>query len=266
MSAPMAVQTGVMANLLEDKAESLNCFLAAADKGDSSAAATTGLYYYVGWGTVVDYKKALYWLQKAGDQDDALTALSAMYQKGQGVPVDLLLGHYLADKVELRKRYRIRYPDASQKPLPGMEGLVNGTGDFFAWVLNLGDKYKIEPLEAKTTHEETILADMHQGMSRVQAEQKFYADLQEQHAAKRVECKLQAVGDKPEYHGLRGAEARRRDEEAAEGAYATCKMIDGLTEASFQEKIRGYRECVEKYGGSNAVEQNCEFPLPRFGF
>lgn len=270
MSAPMAVQTGLMSNLLEDKAQSLNCYLIAANQGDSGAEVTTGLYYYIGWGTAVDYKKTLYWLQKAGDRDEALAALSAMYLKGQGVPVDLLLGHYFADRVELRKRYRIRYPNPSQTPLPGMEGLVNTMGDLFGWVYNLGEKYQIKPLEAKVMHERAVVNDMQKGMSRVEAEQKFYANLQQHHAANRTECKLATVNDEPEFHNPndpnRAWEARERAEQNAESDYAFCQMIDGLSESSFQEKVQGYRACAEKYVNSNAIEQNCEFPLPRFGF
>src|ERR1700722_13224484 len=269
-NAPIAVQTGLMANLLEDKSESLNCFQTAATQGDAGAQATTGLYYYTGWGTAVDYKKALYWLQKAGDQDDALVARSVMYLKGQGVPVDLLLSHYLADQVELRKRYRLRYPQGSPGPLPGMEGLVNTMGDAFAWIYNLGGKYQIKPLETKVLHEQLVVEDMQKGKSRVQAEEKFHTDLQAHHAANRGECKLAEVGDQPEFHDLnnpaRAWNARQKAEQNAEGSFAFCQMIDALSESSFQEKVQGYRACVEKNVDSNTIEKNCEFPLPRFGF
>jgi hypothetical protein len=263
MNAPLALQTGLMANLLENKSESFNCLLAAATQGDSGAAATTGLYYYAGWGTPVDYKKALYWLQKAGDQDDAIAGLSAIYLKGQGVPADLLLGHYYADKVELRKRYRARYPDSAQKPWPGMEHLVNVVGDLFGWIYNLGDKFPIVPLQEKVSHEGLVLINMDQGMSRVQAEQKFYDDLQARHEANRTEC--QPPGPY-HYNDSLSAQANRRAEDSAQNAYGFCQMIDALSEASFQEKIGGYRSCVEKYVDSNAIEEHCEFPLPRLGF
>jgi hypothetical protein len=262
-NAPSALQTGLMANLLEDKSESFNCLLTAANQGNSSAAATTGLYYYAGWGTPVDFKKALYWLQKAGDQDDAITVLSAMYLKGQGVPVDLLLGHYYADEVELRKRYRARFPDSAEKPWPGMEHLVNAVGDLFGWIYNLGDKFPILPLEEKVSHEGLVLINMDQGMSRVQAEQKFYNDLQERHAANRAECREPGPYH---YNDNLSPQANRRAQDSAQNAYGFCQMIDALSEGSFQEKIGDYRSCVEKYVDSNAIEQHCEFPLPRLGF
>ena len=78
------------------------------------------------------------------------------------------------------------------------------------------------------------------------------------------------VGDQPEFHDpnnpARAWNARQKAEQNAEGSFAFCQMIDALSESSFQEKVQGYRACVEKNVDSNTIEKNCEFPLPRFGF
>jgi TPR repeat protein len=264
MNAATAMQTGLMANLLEDKSRSFNCFLTAASQGDSNAETTLGLYYYTGWGTAVDYKNALHWLQAAGNRDDALMALSVMYQKGQGIPVNLLLGHYLADRVELGKRYRNRFPNG--QPPAFAADIVNTFGDLFGWAYNLGDKTAIKPLAAKVAHERAIVDYMHQGLPRVEAEKKYYADLQAQRAATHTECKEPDLSQKRYTNDDAGFWARETDEEDGEIRYGMCLMMNPISDQAFQQAMQGYLGCVQKNIDSNTIEQKCEFPLPRFGF
>jgi TPR repeat protein len=266
MNAATAMQTGLMANLLEDKFRSFNCFLTAANQGDSSAKATLGLYYYAGWGTAVDYTKALHWLTAAGNQDDALMGLSVMYQNGQGVPVDLLMGHYLADRVELGRRYRNRFPNG--QPPAFAADIVNTLGDLFGWVYNLGDNNAIKPLAAKVAHKRAIIDYMHQGLPRVEAEKRYYADLQEQRAATHTECKEPDFSNpvKRYANSDAGFWERETDEEDAGIGYGMCLMMNPISNQAFQQAMQGYLGCVEKNIDSNTIEQKCEFPLPRFGF
>jgi hypothetical protein len=264
MNPATAMQTGLIANLLEDKSRSFNCFLTAANQGDSNAAATVGLYYYTGWGTAVDYKNALRWLQAAGNQDDALMALSVMYQRGQGVPVDPLLSHYLADRVELGKRYRNRFPNG--QPPAFASDLVNTFGDLFGAVYNLGDKNAIKPLAAKVAHERAVIDYMHQGRSRVEAEKKYYADLRAQRAVTHTDCKMADLSGKRYPDGTAGFWQRDSDEQDAGIDYGMCLLMNPISNEAFEQAMQGYLACVEKNVDSNAIEQKCEFPLPRFGF
>jgi hypothetical protein len=265
MGPDAEMQTSQIANLAEDKVRSFSCVLLAANQHDDDAYSVLGLYYYTGWGTPVDYRKAREWLEKAGDQDEALAGLAAMYQKGQGVPVDLLKGHYLADRVELHKRYRKRFPNG--EPPAFIKDTVNKAGDLFAWVYNLSDDNRIEPLEAKLDHEAIIVDYMNKGKSRVQSEEAFLADLEERHSQSRSTCTKSEVPDAPVYRqGYHGYLLRRHAQEELDSSYSTCVMIDNLSESSFQEHMQDYLSCVKKTVDSNAIENRCQFPTPRFGF
>jgi hypothetical protein len=268
MPAATATQTGMMANLLENKQNSFNCYSIAANQGDQDAEAILGLYYYVGWGTTVDFKNALHWLQKAGNQEDALMALSVMYQRGQGVPVDLLMSHYLADRVELAKRYRARYPNG--QPPAFAADIVDKFGDLFSWVYGFKSSTSIKPLAAKVDHERGVVGYMQKGMSRVNAEKKYYSDLQAMRAQTHSECSspdFSALQNDPKYpKGTSGYWAREFDEEDLDVSYGLCMIINPIPNAAFEQAMQGYLTCVNKNVDSNAIEKNCEFPMPRLGF
>jgi hypothetical protein len=266
MNADTAAQTGLMANLLEDKTRSFNCFSIAANGGNRGAEATLGLYYYTGWGTTVDYKNALQWLEKAGNNDDAHMALSVMYQRGQGVPVDLLKSHYYADEVELGKRYRARYPNG--QPPAFAADIVDKFGDLFSWIYGSNGSTSIKPLAAKVDHERAVVKYMQKGMSRVDAEQKYYGDLQAMRAQTHSECSDPEVPTATHSGPATDADYWDREfrQEDVDISWGLCMVMNPIPNAAFKQAMDGYIACVNKNVDSNTIEQKCDFPMPRLGF
>jgi hypothetical protein len=169
-SIQSATWTAMIDNMIDAKAASINCAQVAANGGDANAAAIVGMAYYQGSnGVAVDDKKAVFGLRKAADQNDGdvFGMLAAIYQNGQGVPVDLLLSHDDADRAEMRKEGLDQ---------PGYS--LSASGDSIAYLL-----VDMEDSELPLTldHEKFVIRAMRQGMTRVDAEEKYDKQLENNH-------------------------------------------------------------------------------------
>ncbi|MCK5231404.1 MAG: sel1 repeat family protein, partial [Desulfobulbaceae bacterium] len=76
--------------------QQLDELIAQAEKGSSEAQVKLGHAYFEGKGISRDYKKAIFWYQKAADQGDAKgqRALGARYEFGYGVEKDSVKAAY----------------------------------------------------------------------------------------------------------------------------------------------------------------------------
>jgi len=76
-----------------------------------------------------------------------------------------------------------------------------------------------------------------------------------------------ALQNDPKYpKGTSGYWAREFDEEDLDVSYGLCMIINPIPNAAFEQAMQGYLTCVNKNVDSNAIEKNCEFPMPRLGF
>jgi len=168
---------GAIANMREDKPASQLCYKIAAAQDDSEAETVTGIYYYVGWGIPVDYKQSLEWLARAADQDNpnALKALSAYYQQGKAVPVNLFLVHYFNDRAEMHDRHASLFQTVVNGSGKGTMAALDMIGNLAAYFV-LGGSDKTQRLAARLGHEDAVLAYLNNGSSRVEAEEKAYHD------------------------------------------------------------------------------------------
>jgi hypothetical protein len=262
VSIQTAKTTAILANLHEDKTAALNCYLAAAGKGDSAAESTVGIFYYTGYGAPVDYKKSLDWLEKSADQDnpDALTALSVYFQQGHGAPVNLLLAHYFADRAELHTRQASLFQSVIDGSGKGSTAALNMLGNLAAYFV-FGEQDKNNKLAARIGHEESVIGYMNQGMSRVQAEQKVYDDEQMEKLKDDIEngdpCSLDTTSSyAPNPENWQRIYTER---EAHTRAYEQCEDKAQASEADFAAAAADYLKCVQTYGDSNAVEQHCKY-------
>jgi Sel1 repeat len=248
-SVQSATWIAVIDNLIDAKAASVNCAEIAANAGDANSAATVGMAYYQGSnGVAVDYKKAVFWLQKAGDQNDGdvFGMLAAIYQKGQGVPVDLLLSHYYADRAEIRKEGLDQ---------PGYS--LSASGGSIAYLLiDMRDS----ELALTLDHEKFVIRAMRQGMTRVDAEEKYYKQLEDNHVV--YENNAGPRCSPPDYDAYkRGGDRRDPQGKTYEERYAEylkCQSDWDARQKTIQGKLENYHACALKHVDSNAIEQNCK--------
>jgi hypothetical protein len=236
-------------NLIDAKAASVNCAQIAANGGDANSAATVGMAYYQGSnGVAVDYKKAVFWLQKAADQNDGdvFGMLAAIYQKGQGVPVDLLLSHYYAHRAEIRKEGLDQ---------PGYS--LSASGDSIAYLLIDMRDYE---LALSLDHEKFVIRAMRHGMTRVDAEKKYYKQLEDNHVVYENNAGPHCIP--PDYDAYkRGGDHRDPQGKSYEERYAEylkCQSDWDARQNTIQGKLQNYHACALKHVESNAIEQNCK--------
>ena len=255
-SAQTAEWTGMLDDLMQAKPDSLNCYQIAANRGDKASAATVGLAYYKNATTAADYKNALPLLQKAADQGntDAFSALAVMYHNGLGTPADLLLAHYYADRVEIRKEGLDQ---------PGYA--LSASGDSIAYLLV---DMKDSDVALSLDHEKAIIRSMRQGASRVAAEEKYYNELESHHATYENNAGPVCSPPDPRYYAV-DSNGHRIDSNGhridpsgktyaqAQRDYQTCQSDWEGRQGDMQGKLDGYLRCVRKYADSNAIEDNC---------
>jgi len=250
---------GTIANMREDKSASQLCYKIAASQGDSDAETVTGLYYYAGWGIPVDYKQSLEWLTRAADQDNpnALKALSAYYQQGKAVPVNLFLVHYFHDRAEMHDRDQSLFQTVVNGSGKGTMAALDMIGNLAAFFV-LGGSDKTERLAARLGHEDAVLAYLSNGSSRVEAEEKVYHDEEMQRLKNSLEngspCHLDTSGsDLP--GGARSYIYLQRQQQS----YERCQEGAQAREADWQQSAASYLSCVKQYVDSNAIEQHCKY-------
>ena len=88
-------EDGLVAYKRGDYATALSRFRKAAKQGDADAQFALGAMYEHGQGVPLDYKTSVYWYNRAAEQGDASAQyeLGYMYWMGRGVPVDRVLGY-----------------------------------------------------------------------------------------------------------------------------------------------------------------------------
>ncbi len=93
--APAGVQEGLAAMKRGDYDNALQEFEALAEKGDSRAMITIGLWYHEGKGFPQDYDKAMSWYLRAFElgNGDAYNNLGVMYRDGLGVEQNRSVSH-----------------------------------------------------------------------------------------------------------------------------------------------------------------------------
>ena len=251
-------RTGLIANMREDKSASLACYQIAAGKGDGDSQNMVGMYYYTGWGTAVDYKKSFYWLKQAAEQDnpDALTALSVYFQQGKAAPVNLFLAHYFADRAEFHKREAGLFQTVVNGSGKGKTAALDMLGNIAAYFV-FGEHDKTQQLAARIGHEEAVLAQMDNGMSRVDAEEKVYNDELAQRANNNNPCSLDTSNSYAPT--IENQQNRYRETQAHERAYERCESDAEAREAGYAAAAADYLKCVRNYVDSNAIEQHCKY-------
>jgi len=175
--------------------------------------------------------------------------LAAIYQKGQGVPVDLLLSHYYADRAEIRKEGQDQ---------PGYS--LSASGDSIAYLL-------IDMLDSELAlnldHEIFVIRAMRQGMTRVGAEEKYYRQLENNHVV--YENNAGPRCSPPDFEAYKKAEShpewdshpsKTYTEEYSE--YLECQRDWDARQNAIQGKLENYHACALKHVDSNAIEQNCK--------
>jgi len=253
MNIQTAKITARLANLHEDKAAALNCFVVAANQGDSDAQETAGEYYYVGWSGAPDYKKSLGWLQKSAAQNnnDALVALAIYYKQGRAEPANLLLANYYANRAELRKQVQGLLQTVENGSGHGSGAMLDMIGNIGAYFF-FGQGEKDEELGATVGHEEAVLTYMNQGMSRVDAEEKVFQEDEAEKAKEEIEngSPCDRGSDSTHDYQLTG-----QQREEAYLKHSEC--IERQRESDAQP--RDYLRCVETYKESNAIEEHCKY-------
>lgn len=103
-TAPAGVQEGLAAMKRGDYASALREFEALAEKGDSRAMITIGLWYHEGKGFPQDYDKAISWYLRAFElgNGDAYNNLGVMYRDGLGVEPNRSVSYALFSLALLR--------------------------------------------------------------------------------------------------------------------------------------------------------------------
>lgn len=78
---------GVMLNELQKEEKTIQFYLQQAEAGNANAQCRIGYAYLFGKDVEVDYQKAVYWIQKAADQEHAIAicTLAYCYEYGMGV-------------------------------------------------------------------------------------------------------------------------------------------------------------------------------------
>ena len=244
--------TATLANLREDKASALNCYVTAANKGDSDAQETAGEYYYVGWSGAPDYKKSLQWLQKSALQsnDDALVALAIYYKQGRAEPANLLLANYYANRAELHKHVQGLMQTVANGSGQGRGAALDMIGNLGAYFF-FGKAEKDEELGATVGHEQSVIEYMNKGMSRVAAdEQVFNEDEAEKSKDRLMSGSPCNGGDSPTDYRLSS-----QQREQAYLKHSEC--VERQQEKDQQP--RDYLRCVQTYKDSNAVEEHCKY-------
>ncbi|MFT4111775.1 tetratricopeptide repeat protein [Silvibacterium sp.] len=106
LSRQEAMTTGQTALMFHHGAEAMACYTVAARDGDVTAQRVVGLLYYQGNNDVPqNYTQALYWLQKAADQDvyQAERLVSQMYEAGLGTKPNPALAKMYRERADEQK-------------------------------------------------------------------------------------------------------------------------------------------------------------------
>lgn len=98
---PAQVRLGEILDYAENDEEAVGWYMMAANQGDASGQYNLGSMYAVGEGIDIDLKKAVYWTQKAANQDylAAVKSLAQSYRMGgMGLAIDLEQGRFWEGK------------------------------------------------------------------------------------------------------------------------------------------------------------------------
>ncbi|WP_353069793.1 hypothetical protein RBB75_05355 [Tunturibacter empetritectus] len=228
MNVETEKNTGTLANMIGDKAASLSCYTAAANKGDGEAEDVAGYYSYVGWGGAPDYQKAQMYLMRSAAQENvnAMLSLSQYYRESKWGPPNLLLANYYGNRAELHKR----------------KTQENAATFFF---------FRGDDLAATVAHEESVISLMGSGTSRVDAEAEAFKREDADNPSREVDPEKRCPAGSPaDYYKL-----SYQQREQAESKHAEC--VNSVKRAANQG--RDYQSCVQRYKDSNAIEENCKF-------
>lgn len=253
MDVETAKGTAILANLSEDKASALNCYLTAANKGDSEAQETAGEYYYVGWSGPPDYTKALEWLKKSASQEnnDAFVALAIYFKQGRAITPNLLVANYFANRAELHKRVQGLMQAVANGSGQGKGAALDMIGNLAAYFV-FGKGEKDEELGATVGHEEAVIDYVSKGMSRVASEEQVFKDDEAEKSkdelGKGVPC--EGGGDP--------ANDYKKTSQQREQAYLKHSECVERQRRNDQQP-RDYLKCVQTYKDSNAIEEHCKY-------
>jgi hypothetical protein len=101
------------------------------------------------------------------------------------------------------------------------------------------------------------LAQMDNGMSRVDAEEKVYNDELAQRANNNNPCSLDTSNSYAPT--IENQQNRYRETQAHERAYERCESAAETREAGYAAAAADYLKCVRNYVDSNAIEQHCKY-------
>jgi hypothetical protein len=248
MDIEIAKATANLANLSEDKASALNCYVIAANKGDSDAQDVAGDYYYVGWSGAPDYKKALEYLQKSALQgnDWALQGLAIYYKEGKAGPPNLLMANYYANRAELHKQVQGLMQTVANGSGHGKGAALDMIGNLGAYFI-FGKADRNEELGATVAHEEAVIEHMNKGMSRLEAEEQVFKDDDDEKGTTVAPCE-----------GNGGANDYRLTSQQREESYLKhSECVE--RERRKAEQPLDYLRCARSYKDSNAIEEHCKY-------
>jgi hypothetical protein len=241
-----------IASMVADAPGDAQCTLIAAKQGDAEAERQTGERYYAGNGVAKDAVQAVFWFKKSVDQKDTtgMLELASMYEKGEGVPKDLLTANYLRNSATFIARAK----NPQFKGGVGSPGLA-ALGNLLGYAES-GQAASDDTLEATVDHQKAVLDLIAGGRSRVDAEQLLFDEEEKEDRPRTDECTA------PEYSPKQYGESD--DQQRARNAHGQYEYDSCVQEAKTAWKDKhnqrvDYMQCVIDNVDSNVIETKCKY-------
>jgi hypothetical protein len=248
--------------MVADAPGDAQCTLIAAKQGDAQAQEHAGFLYYKGIGVAKDVSQTLHWLTKSADQNytPAMLELATLYEKGEGVPKDLLAANYLKNQALLLSKAANALPYL--KGGPGSGGALSIFGNLLGYAVS-GQAATDNSLANTVVHQRAVLDLMAKDMSRVNAEQKLF-DEEERDAsnARGNNCTLpqytSTLGSDPEQRRTHAGEDQERYQKA-KNEYDRCVEDARAVWLEAHNRRVDYMQCVIDNVDSNGIETKCKY-------
>jgi TPR repeat protein len=210
------------------------------------------LYFFGGLGIPKDMHEGFLWFQKSAEQQnvDSLSQLAEIYKTGQGTEMNLLQARYATDSARAIKRRK----EIAGIAMNGKGAPLATMGNYLGYFL-FGGSPGDGDLSDRITHEEAVLKFMSTGMTRVQAEEKFFHDFQADDLLTSLTwgsgC---SGGGSSSQSGMSRSEQIHQDE-ARRSAESSC---EDRKAATYARRV-AYLRCAQAAVDSNAIERKCEY-------
>jgi len=249
-----------VASMVADAPGDAQCTLIAAKQGDAQAQEHSGYLYYMGIGVAKDVSQTLYWLTKSADQNypSAMLELAILYEKGEGVPKDLLAANYLKNSgLSITRAANPQFKGGVGPP--GLAVL----GNLLGYVAS-GQAAADTSLADTIQHQHEVLRHIAAGMSRVDAEQLLF-DKEEKEAGKprTDECTLPKDTSSGSGYTIEERRTNQNAQDAkaasARNEYDRCVEDAKAVWVDAHNRRVDYMQCVIDNVDSNVIETKCKY-------